>query len=54
MLTARMSGGLTSSLILERTREIGVLKAMGASRTQVFGLVMAEAGLTAEEFRRLL
>ena len=33
------------TMVLERTREIGILKGIGASRTQVFGLVMAEAGL---------
>jgi putative ABC transport system permease protein len=34
-------------MVLERTREIGILRGIGASRSQVFGLVMAEAGLIA-------
>ncbi len=33
------------TMVLERTREIGILKGLGASRAQVFGVVMAEAGL---------
>jgi len=33
------------TMVLERTREIGILRGIGASRSQVFGLVMAEAGL---------
>ncbi len=35
------------TMVLERTRQIGILKGIGASRAQVFGLVMAEAGLIA-------
>jgi putative ABC transport system permease protein len=33
------------TMVVERTREIGILKGIGASRLQIFGLVMAEAGL---------
>jgi putative ABC transport system permease protein len=33
------------TMVLERTREIGILKGIGASRSQIFGLVMAEAAL---------
>ena len=33
------------TMVVERTREIGILKGIGASRAQIFGLVMAEAGL---------
>ncbi len=33
------------TMVIERTREIGILKGIGASRAQIFGLVMAEAGL---------
>jgi len=33
------------TMVLERTHEIGILKGIGASRPQIFGLVMAEAGL---------
>jgi putative ABC transport system permease protein len=33
------------TMVVERTREIGILKGIGASRGQIFGLVMAEAGL---------
>lgn len=34
-----------TTLVLEREREIGVLRSQGASRAQVAGLVLAEAGL---------
>ena len=33
------------TLVIERTREIGILRGIGASQAQVFGLVLAEAGL---------
>ena len=33
------------TMVVERTREIGILKGIGASRLQVFGLILAEAGL---------
>jgi len=33
------------TMVIERTREIGILKGIGASRVQIFGLVLAEAGL---------
>jgi putative ABC transport system permease protein len=33
--------------VMERTREIGILKSMGASRAYIVGLVLAEAGLLA-------
>jgi|WetSurMetagenome_2_1015567.scaffolds.fasta_scaffold25343_3 putative ABC transport system permease protein len=33
------------TMVIERTREIGILRGIGASRTQVFGLILAEAGL---------
>jgi len=35
------------TMVIERTREIGILKGIGASRSQIFGLVLAEAGLIA-------
>ena len=35
------------TMVIERTHEIGILKGIGASRAQVFGLVLAEAGLIA-------
>ncbi|HEY5779406.1 MAG TPA: FtsX-like permease family protein [Terrimicrobiaceae bacterium] len=34
-----------SALVIEREREIGVLRAMGASRTQVLGVFLTEAAL---------
>jgi putative ABC transport system permease protein len=47
-LTVLVGGlGLASTMslsILERTREIGVLRAIGATRKQLRGTVMAEAG----------
>jgi len=33
------------TMVIERTRQIGILRGIGASRTQVFGLILAEAGL---------
>jgi putative ABC transport system permease protein len=33
------------TMVIERTREIGILKGIGASRLQIFGLILAEAGL---------
>jgi putative ABC transport system permease protein len=33
------------TMVVERTREIGILKGIGASRLQIFGLILAEAGL---------
>ena len=33
------------TMVIERTREIGILRGIGASRAQVFGLILAEAGL---------
>jgi putative ABC transport system permease protein len=33
------------TMVIERTREIGILKGIGASRLQIFGLVLAEAAL---------
>jgi putative ABC transport system permease protein len=35
------------TMVVERTREIGILKGIGASRLQIFGLILAEAGLIA-------
>ena len=34
-----------SALVIEREREIGVLRAMGASRAQVLGIFLTEAAL---------
>ncbi|MBM4018470.1 MAG: ABC transporter permease [Planctomycetes bacterium] len=33
------------TMVVERTRQIGILRGIGASRLQVFGLVLAEAGI---------
>ncbi len=33
------------TMVIERTRQIGILRGIGASRSQVFGLILAEAGL---------
>ena len=33
------------TMVIERTREIGILRGIGASRLQVFGLILAEAGV---------
>jgi len=33
------------TMVVERTHEIGILKGIGASRLQIFGLILAEAGL---------
>ena len=33
------------TMVVERTREIGILKGIGASRLQIFALILAEAGL---------
>jgi putative ABC transport system permease protein len=35
------------TMVIERTRQIGILRGIGASRLQVFALVLAEAGLIA-------
>ena len=32
-------------LVLERARDIGVLRAMGASSSQIIGMMLAEAGM---------
>ena len=41
--TAAMVGVLFSVIITERRRELGLLKAIGARRTQIFGMLLTEA-----------
>jgi putative ABC transport system permease protein len=43
--TALMMGVLFSALIAERRRELGLLRAIGARRRQILGLLLTEAGL---------
>ncbi len=43
--TALMVSVMFSAIITERRRELGLLKAIGARRTQIIGMLLAEAGL---------
>jgi putative ABC transport system permease protein len=43
--TALMVGVLFSAIITERRRELGLLKAIGARRSQIVGMLLAEAAL---------
>lgn len=43
--TAMMVGVLFSAIITERRRELGLLKAIGARRSQIVGMLLAEAAL---------
>jgi putative ABC transport system permease protein len=43
--TALMIGVLFSAIITERRRELGLLKAIGARRAQIVGMLLAEAAL---------
>jgi len=43
--TALMVSVMFSAIITERRRELGLLKAIGARRSQVVGMLLAEAGL---------
>ena len=44
--TALMVGVLFSAIITERRRELGLLKAIGARRPQIVGMLLCEAALT--------
>jgi putative ABC transport system permease protein len=44
--TALMVSVLFSAIITERRRELGLLKAIGARRGQIIGMLLAEAALT--------
>jgi putative ABC transport system permease protein len=44
--TALMVGVLFSAIITERHRELGLLKAIGARRSQIAGMLLTEAALT--------
>jgi len=35
----------TYTMVIERTREIGILKSLGAGKARIFGLVMSESGV---------
>ena len=43
--TALMIGVLFSAIIAERKRELGLLRAIGARRRQILGMLLTEAGL---------
>ena len=42
--TALMLSVLFSAIIAERKRELGLLRAMGARRRQIMGMLLTEAG----------
>jgi putative ABC transport system permease protein len=43
--TALMVGVLFSAIVTERRRELGLLKAIGARRSQIVGMLLCEAAL---------